>query len=161
MQNKIRLINFIDASLEEKKMILEWRNHPNIRKWMYNQEEIELDSHLQFIDSLKYCQDKLYFLVKMDEQYIGVIDFTNINYHNKSTYFGLYSNPYCKISGIGRILETISIDYAFNTLHMTVLKLEVFSDNRQVRNLHKKFHFQETGTKIINNKEVICMELKL
>ncbi|RUM45338.1 MAG: UDP-4-amino-4,6-dideoxy-N-acetyl-beta-L-altrosamine N-acetyltransferase [Hydrogenimonas sp.] len=159
MHNDINLINFIDTSLEEKKMILEWRNHPNIRKWMYNQKIIDLSSHLAFIDSLRYSQDKLYFLVKKAEQYIGVIDFTKIDHNNKSAYFGLYANPYCKLAGIGRILETISIDYAFNTLHLTVLKLEVLSNNIQVRNLHKKFHFQELGTKMINDKEVIYMEL--
>jgi len=160
MKNKIELINFVNTSLEEKKMILEWRNHPNIRKWMYNQEEIELDSHLQFIDSLKYCQDKLYFLVKMDKQYIGVIDFTNIDYHNKSTYFGLYSNPNLKIAGIGTILLKTILNYAFNTLNMNTLKLEVFEINKKALNLYKKFNFKKTGEKIVNNKKMILMELK-
>ncbi|HIQ50775.1 MAG TPA: UDP-4-amino-4,6-dideoxy-N-acetyl-beta-L-altrosamine N-acetyltransferase [Nautiliaceae bacterium] len=160
MKNKIKLINFINASLEEKKMILRWRNHPHIRKWMYNQKEISLDSHLNFIESLKSSKNKIYFLVKMDKEYIGVIDFTNIDYKNKSTYFGLYSNPYSKVPGIGRILEKIAIDYAFNTLNMNALKLEVFEDNKIVINLHKKFNFKQTGEKIVNNKKVIVMELK-
>ena len=41
MEN-IQLLNFIDLELKEKEMILEWRNHPDIRKWMYNQDEINL-----------------------------------------------------------------------------------------------------------------------
>ena len=65
-----------------------------------------------------------------------------------------------KVLGVGRILEQISIDYAFDVLKVNGLQLEVFADNIQVRNLHKKFNFKETGTKMINNKEVICMELK-
>ena len=159
MKNKIELINFINASLEEKKMILKWRNHPKIKKWMYNQEEIPLKSHLNFIESLKNSKDKIYFLVKMDNEYIGVIDFTNINYNNKSTYFGLYSNPYCKIPGVSIILEKVSIDYAFNTLKMDILKLEVFEGNKIIE-LHKRFNFKQTGEKIVNNKKVIVMELK-
>jgi len=158
MEN-IKLINFVDLSLEEKKMILEWRNHPDIKKWMYNQNNIKLDEHLAFIDSLN-CQDnKLYFLVRQDTENIGVIDF--YNFDNKiSSEFGFYSNPYTKVAGIGRILENISINYAFETLQVKVLKLEVFSDNIQVRNLHKKFKFKEVSKKIVNNKEVICMELE-
>ena len=71
----IKLINFIDLSLEEKIMVLGWRNHPEIRKWMYNQDEIKLEEHLNFIDSLKLRKDKLYFLVKKEDEFIGVIDF--------------------------------------------------------------------------------------
>ena len=52
MEN-IQLLNFIDLELEEKEMILKWRNHPEIRKWMYNQDEIKLEEHLSFIESLK------------------------------------------------------------------------------------------------------------
>ena len=69
MQN-IKLLNFIDLKLEEKEMILKWRNHPDIRKWMYNQDEIKLEEHLNFIDSLKLRKDKLYFLVKKEDDFI-------------------------------------------------------------------------------------------
>jgi len=47
MEN-IQLLNFIDLELKEKEMILEWRNHPDIRKWMYNQDEIKFEEHLSF-----------------------------------------------------------------------------------------------------------------
>ena len=138
-------------------MILEWRNHPNIRKWMYNQKEISFESHLNFIESLKNSKDKIYFLVKVDKKYIGTLYFTDINYQNKSIYFGLYSNP--KITGIGKILLKTIIDYAFNTLNMNTLKLEVFDTNKKALNLYKKFNFKEIEKKIINNKKVIVMEL--
>jgi len=74
----IQLLNFIDLEQKEKEMILVWRNHPEIRKWMYNQDEIKLDEHLSFIDSLKARKDKLYFLVKKKDEFIGVIDFTQL-----------------------------------------------------------------------------------
>ena len=41
MEN-IELLNFIDLNMEEKEMILKWRNDPEIRKWMYNQDDIKL-----------------------------------------------------------------------------------------------------------------------
>ena len=40
------------------------------------------------------------------------------------------------------------------------LKLEVFSDNKRAIKLYKEFDFKKTGTKIVNDKEVICMELE-
>ena len=139
-------------------MILEWRNCPNIKKYMYTQDNISLENHLKFIDTLKNSEDKLYFLVKKDDEYIGVIDFINLTKYEVD--FGFYANPLSKIVGIGRILEEISINFAFNTLKVKKLKLEVFEDNIQVRNLHKKYKFKETDEKIVNDKKVICMELK-
>jgi len=156
-----KLINFIELELEEKKMILQWRNHEEVKKWMYNKEEISLESHLKYIDSLNKIKCKQYFLVQKEKDYIGVIDFTNINYDKKECEFGLYSNPFNKIVGVGRILEELSIKYVFEILKFKKLKLEVFSDNKQVINLHKKYKFHETSRKKVNNKEVICMELSL
>jgi len=154
----IKLISFTDISLSEIKMILNWRNNENIRKWMYTQDEISLQDHLSFIESLKIAKDKLYFLVKKNSENIGVVNFTNLN--KNDIYFGLYANPTTKLLGVGRILERISIDFAFNELKVKKLKLEVFEDNIQVRNLHKKYKFKETKEKFVNNKKVICMELE-
>jgi len=153
----IELINFTELSYDEKLMVLEWRNHPDIKKWMYTTENIKKEAHLKFIVSLKNNKNKLYFVVKQKNKYLGVIDFTELD--SQSIYFGLYANPDIKMVGIGRILEKISIDYAFDILKKDSLKLEVFSSNRQVINLHKKFNFIEIETKIVNEKEVICMEL--
>ena len=130
MQN-IKLLNFIDLKLEE---------------------------HLTFIESLKSRKDKLYFLVKKEDEFIGVTDFLDLD--KKEIFYGIYSNPNSKIMGVGRILNEISIDFAFNSLKAHKLKLEVFEDNIQVRNLHKKYKFRETSQKYVNNKKVICMELE-
>ena len=154
---EIKLINFTDLSNDEKKIILEWRNNPNIKKWMYTQDDITPESHLNFIDSLKNSKEKLYFLVKKEDENIGVIYFTNLT--KKEVYFGLYANPTIKILGVGRILEELSIDFAFNSLNARKLKLEVFEDNIQVINLHRKYNFKKSGEKFVNNKKVICMEL--
>jgi len=154
----IKLINFIDMSLDEIKMILNWRNDENIRKWMYTQDEISLQNHINFIENLKTQKDKLYFLIKKDGENIGVINFTNID--KNDIYFGLYANPTTKLLGIGRVLEEVSIEFAFNKLKVKKLKLEVFEDNIQVRNLHKKYKFKEIKEKFVNNKKVICMELE-
>ncbi|MHB0994701.1 MAG: UDP-4-amino-4,6-dideoxy-N-acetyl-beta-L-altrosamine N-acetyltransferase [Sulfurovum sp.] len=150
------LINFTDLSVEEKKMVLEWRNHPDTRKWMYTQDEISLENHLNFIESLKIREDKLYFIVKKDDNYIGVVDF--YNFQNDSCEFGLYSNP--NKLGVGKIMMNEIINYAFDRLNAKLLIAEVYINNEKAINLYKKFNFQETKRKIISDKEVICMELK-
>jgi UDP-4-amino-4,6-dideoxy-N-acetyl-beta-L-altrosamine N-acetyltransferase len=150
------MINFIDLSLEEKKLILSWRNHPNIRKWMYNQNIIELKDHLNFIESLKNSKDKKYFVVKKDDTYIGVIDFNNIT--KQSLVMGIYKNPNTYKSG--NILLNTLIHYAFDILNVDTIFSEVFDENEKAKALYKKYNFQETGKKVIGGKDITCMELK-
>jgi UDP-4-amino-4,6-dideoxy-N-acetyl-beta-L-altrosamine N-acetyltransferase len=45
-------------------------------------------------------------------------------------------------------------------LNIDKLIAEVFAENERAVDLYKKFNFKETTKKIVNNKEVICMELK-
>ena len=156
MEN-IELLNFIDLNIEEKEMILKWRNNPKIRMWMYNQDEIKLEEHLNFIESLKSRKDKLYFLVKKEEEFIGVIDFTQL-VEKKSVHMGIYSNP--NLKGNGKILLNKIIDYSFNNLKVERVFSEVFAENEKAHNLYKKFNFKDISEKTVNNKKVICMELE-
>jgi len=150
----IQLINFIDLTLEEKKMILLWRNDTSIKKWMYNSDYIILDTHLQYIESLKKRDDRIYFLVKNDNDYIGVIDFTSIDYKKKETEIGLYSNP--NIMGNGKILMNNIIDYGFNNLKLDRLCANLLINNIKAYNLYLKFDFKEYK----KDKKLIYMELK-
>jgi len=150
----IELVNFIDLSYDEKIMVLEWRNHPNIRKWMFTQDPIALDNHLNYIDSLSLKKDREYFLVKQHNQAVGVIDFTNIDKKSLTVEFGLYAKP--NLKGIGSLLMQEIVDYAFNTLKMQTLISEVFEENSLAIKLYKKFNFRS----IIKKENIIVMELK-
>jgi len=158
--NDYEILPITEVSLDKKIMILEWRNHDNIRKWMYGSEIISEASHLQFIDKLKNDTKNEYFLVQKDNVDIGVIYFNKIDFIDKSTYFGLYANPFIKLAGVGKILEEICINYVFEVLKFHKLKLEVLSNNERALNLYKKYNFKEFAKKVINDKDVICMELE-
>lgn len=154
----IELVNFVDLSLDEKKMVLEWRNHPDVRKWMFTQDKIELHDHLAFIESLKNRRDSLYFLVKKGNQDIGVIDFTDIDEKNRMTQFGIYTNP--NLTKIGGLLMESIIDYAFKVLKIDTLIAEVFEKNISAIKLYDRYNFKHSGIKKMNHQDIVCMELK-
>lgn len=137
----VELINFTELSLDTKKMILGWRNHPNVKKWMYYQNNISLDEHLSFIESLKVKDDSKYFLLKKKGEYIGVIDFTSINYRKKEAEIGLYSNP--ELKGNGKIILECIIDYGINYLMVERLFANLFIENKIAYSLYKKLNFKE------------------
>ena len=154
------LKNFFTLSEDEKLMVLKWRNDDNVRLWMHSINIISITDHLEFIDKLHNDDKNKYFLVVKNKNYIGVIYFNNINYEQKECEFGLYVNPYKKLVGARKILNDICIKYVFNILKLKKLKLEVLSTNKRAIKLYQKYNFVESGIKIINDKHIICMELK-
>jgi UDP-4-amino-4,6-dideoxy-N-acetyl-beta-L-altrosamine N-acetyltransferase len=153
---QVRLLDFITLDTQLLTMVLRWRNHSDIRRWMVNTEEILIDNHLQFVESLKGRSDKRYFLVQREDEYIGVIDFTDIN--QNSAEIGIYANP--ELRGIGETLMNALIEYGFSTLKVTTLMASVFDDNKRAKYLYEKFDFTETERSHYNGREMITMELR-
>ncbi len=158
MINKLsfKLINFTKLTLDDKKMILEWRNAPSVKKWMYNRDEISLENHLAYIDSLNSRDDRVYFLVKNENNSIGVVDLTEIK-REKSAELGIYINP--KLKGYGSLLMNKIIEYAFNELNLKILNANVYEDNLKAINLYKNFNFKIISTAKDKNETLHNMEL--
>ena len=79
---EFKFINYVFLSHEQKIEILKWRNQDVVREKMYNTDIISEESHLAFIDSLKNKDDRSYWYVTKDGEYIGsynIIDYCNIN----------------------------------------------------------------------------------
>ena len=158
--NNCLIKNFVFLSYSEKRMVLKWRNHNNVRIWMYNKNLIDEISHVRFIESLENNSMNEYLLVAKDKQNIGVIYFNNINQNVKECEFGLYKNPFDCSRGLGKVLIDVALKYAFEILKVKRVYLEVFSSNVRAIHLYRQYTFREYGKKVIDNKEVICMELK-
>ena len=150
----INLIPFNELDDIEAKMILSWRNHPYIRKWMIHSEIISMEEHLRFIESLSNRSDKRYFLVRDAQKYLGVVDLTNITVN--SAELGLYSNP--DLHGVGKVLLSALIEYALETLKLTKITANVFADNERAKHLYQIFDLVETTRITYNGREMITME---
>lgn len=154
---RLHLCNFTTLSESQKKMILAWRNHENVKAYMYNTNDISEVEHFSFIEALQTREDRHYFLVQNAGVDIGVIDFNDIS--KESAVMGLYANPTLHQKGIGSLLMDAIVAYAFETLKVPILKAEVFESNTKAKALYEKFGFSEKERKMVNEKEVICMEL--
>ena len=154
--NSYDIISFTDLSYIQKAMILRWRNDISIRKWMYNNEPINISEHLNFIQNLETKKFDKYFLVSKGYNNIGIIYLNNINYEKKSAALGLYKNPFLQRGGYGTILLELLIHYSFHYLFLQNLKLEVFEKNQKAIKLYKKFGFSI----IKKDDNTIFMQLK-
>lgn len=152
----IELKNFTELTMDERLMVLDWRNHENVRLHMYNHDPITLEEHTAFMESLSHRNDKIYWVVYKNKAPIGVIDLVDIT--ESSAYLGLYANPFSDRQGIGKIILRALIRYAHETLNLSTLFLECFEENEKAKYLYQKFDFTVTKQMIKHNKSILCME---
>ena len=144
--NDVEIINFLNLSSEEREIVLDWRNHENIRKWMYSDNIISLDEHINFIDQLVRDTNNFYWVVKnKDGLYLGTIYLNRTDFKNKHAYIGIYVNPYNEIKNKGYLLIQSIKSLAFEIAGLHTLKLEVINNNRKAINFYKKSGFKEEG----------------
>lgn len=99
--------NFTLLSKDELLMILERRNHPEVRKWMAHTAPITPEEHLRYCASLKNRPEILQLLVEFDGQPDCVLSYkaTNSSWHEVAD-CGIYafaSEP-CSSSVLSNII---------------------------------------------------------
>ncbi len=156
-RNHIKCIDFTALSLAHKEMILRWRNHSNIRKWMYRDTPISAQEHFAFIDTLTVHDNKKYYLVNRKDDPIGVIDFTHITQTDCD--IGLYANP--ELNAVGSLLMEQILYLAFEVMQLQKIRAQAFDDNTKALQLYKKFNFKKVDTASINQRPVSVLELCL
>lgn len=86
-------VNFCQLTRDELLTILEWRNHPNIRKCMNTTECISVEEHLSFCESLRNRLDKYYWLIKKGNEPIGVLNIIDVDESVGTCEPGFYLAP--------------------------------------------------------------------
>jgi UDP-4-amino-4,6-dideoxy-N-acetyl-beta-L-altrosamine N-acetyltransferase len=131
---------------KEKEIVREWRNHADIKKWMYSDHIISNEEHARFIGGLKKDKKNIYWLAKdKSGGYPGVISLNRVDFSNKNAYLGIYTNPYNVKRGTGYVLIECLKVLAFDKANLHTLKLEVIERNNLAISFYKKAGFCEEG----------------
>lgn len=139
--NNIKLIPLSKQYLDT---VFEWRNRVDVRKNMYTSHEITKEEHHSWFERINKDKTKRYFIFELDSKPSGVIGFVDINTISKSSSWAFYSGD-TAIRGIGSLMETTALDYAFNEMELEKLYCEVLEFNDSVIKFHKKHGFQQEG----------------
>lgn len=108
--------NFVCLTEEEIRTIWEWRNHPDVRKWMVTDQIIPYENHLSFIEGLRHRTDKFYWMTFFKGSPVAVLSIADIDLEAGTGTPGYYIDPGCRIVGMGILLQ-----YAFKYLFLKVL----------------------------------------
>lgn len=102
--------SFSNITPKESESILIWRNYQYNRKYMYNTEEISQEDHNRFIASLPSLTDRCYWLVSKNDEPVGVINLSGIDYEMNKAELGYYMVPFQQKVGNG-------LEFVFTTLY--------------------------------------------
>lgn len=138
--NEIFLFNFIHLRKADQLKVLEWRNHPNIRQWMFQQKEISSKEHFQFIQNLKAQESRFYWIVQVKGQKIGVINLCQFS--SKSSEWGFYLKPGLLGNGQSILLIDTALRFFFDHLKINRLYGLVLQENLNALLLHDLFYIQ-------------------
>ncbi|WP_456392304.1 UDP-2,4-diacetamido-2,4,6-trideoxy-beta-L-altropyranose hydrolase [Nitratifractor sp.] len=151
-------IDFPAMDESQKRRVLEWRNDPKVRKWMYNRSPISWKDHLRWIEGLRDQETRRYWLVQRAESDIGIIDLVDIDPKSKRANIGLYADP--ERRGEGVFLMLILMKKA-EEVGLKTLRAEVFAENLRAIQLYRFFGFEEQSLKRVDGREIIVMERAL
>lgn len=132
-------VNFFDLDIKEKEMVLEWRNHLEIRKWMYYKDIVAIENHLQFIDRLKEDKTKLYYLVKRNNISIGV--FSLVGIVDNIGEWGYYIAPSFHHKNLGVEFYYFVLKYIFESLNFSKIIGFTLIENKPANSFNDLFGF--------------------
>lgn len=119
--------------------ILRWRNHPDIRRFMFTQHEISLDEHRNWFDKASLDPRRSMLIVEDAKQAIGYVQFSKVEDGSVSDW-GFYARPDAP-KGTGRRLGVIALNYAFGTLQLHKICGQAIASNKASIGFHERLGF--------------------
>lgn len=139
--------------------ILDARNHPNTRSWFFTKHIISREEHFAFINKLASSKTALYFHVSQNEEFVGVVSFTKIDWKKKTAYFGIYANLIKRVQFAGEKLIAAA-EFIIRRMNLVLICLQVESNNNKAIALYEKKGFKIVGSKNINGLLYLDFEKK-
>lgn len=128
---------------KDLEMVREWRNHPNIRQYMYSRHEISPTEHRTWFERSSKDRMQHLLIVEEDGDPVGFVNLTEIGFGGVVNW-GFYAAPGAPI-GTGRKLGITALHHAFDQLGFRKLCGQVLEFNMRSIAFHKTLGFREEG----------------
>ncbi len=132
---------------DDLQMILGWRNHDEIRRFMFQQTPITLDEHLKWFQSRQENTPDSQNPALIYEEAGRPCGFMQFNpiYQGQSVFeWGFYIDPKASV-GTGSRMCAKALSFAFQELQAEKVFGEVLSFNVASIKLHRKLGFSQEG----------------
>ena len=129
---------------DDLERVLAWRNHPDVYRYMYTQNQITLDEHRRWFERTMQDSRKHLLIYELDNQPFGFVNFTESS-NERVADWGFYTVPNAP-KGIGRRLGQAALDHGFNELKFHKICGQVLAFNDRSIRFHKTLGFLQEAT---------------
>jgi len=130
-------------STDDLHRVLTWRNHPNVRHYMYTQHEITMEEHQRWFDRAAQDKDKHLLIYEADATPLGFIQFSQLS-GSAVAEWGFYAAPEAP-KGSGRHLGLGALNYAFSQLDLHKVCGQALVFNERSISFHRTLGFHQEG----------------
>lgn len=145
-----------------------WRNHPDVRAVSLTRHEIGEQEHAQWWARTRDDDSRRVLVYERSGVPCGVATLTGLGAEDGSATWGFYLD----LDGLEARGETLPawmqigrelVRYAFDDLHLQVLRGEVLGRNESVRRMNRLWGFTEAGPRVehLDGEDVEVFDLEL
>lgn len=124
--------------------VLEWRNHPDVRKYMFSRQRFEMDEHRRWFESASSDAKKHLMIFESSSQRLGFVQFTELSYGEVADW-GFYLDPEAA-AGTGRELASNALRFAFRDIGLHKVCGQALAFNERSIKFHTAVGFTHEGT---------------
>ena len=134
---------------EDQSRLLRWRNHPEVRRNMINDQLIAADEHRAWWSRVERDPTRRWFLLERGDEPVAVINYYDLTVgEGAEGWWGFYLTEMERRDGAERMrlwvaAEEVALRHAFERLGLERLLCETFAFNTPVLALHRRFGLQE------------------
>jgi UDP-4-amino-4,6-dideoxy-N-acetyl-beta-L-altrosamine N-acetyltransferase len=123
--------------------VLFWRNHPDIRRYMYSQHEISLEEHVGWFARASQDLGRHLLIFEINGTPWGFLQLAQIASGGIADW-GFYVAPDAP-EGVGRALGEAALRYAFETLGLHKICGQALAFNERSIHFHLALRFEREG----------------
>lgn len=132
---------------KDLKKLRDWRNDPDVKRFTREYRELNIQSQLQWLDSLARDKNTVMFAVETKKgKLIGCTGLTYIDWKNRRAEVSIYiGDKNYKGKGYGTDALKTLMKYSFEELNLHMLFGEIFEYNKANIKLFEKCGFKRDG----------------
>lgn len=130
----------------DRHRLLDWRNRPEVSRWMYANHRITPEEHDHWFDAMLDDRTQRQWIIWWQSTPVGVVHFRNISELHRRGEFGIYvAEPAALGTGAAEEATVLALDHAFDRLLVQRVTCEALSANIRASRLYERVGFRREG----------------
>lgn len=130
--------------IEDACVVLDWRNHEDIRRYMFCSDPIDLQTHLKWFKQSSSDPKRHLLIYEHVGRPLGFIQFTQESSTADEFSWGFYLSPDAP-KGTGKHMGQTALRYAFHTIGATCIHGQVIAFNGKSVQFHLNLGFSQSS----------------